>query len=202
MTRAAAVASACAVLVGAGCGDAPTGSSLRPPPGAGAQRAQEQRLPSPCRLLPRGVARQLLGKVVGPPRRLALGSARQCTWFSGGDLAVSAGVYRGTAFRESVRTNEAVPVRGLGGEAYYHRRLGALIRLPGRPYYVQVAAFVPSHAYSPRRPTIRAAHVVLSGRPLGGARVSLDRVVRVAGSGAARGFVCRLERSPADVRRG
>lgn len=193
----AALAAACALLVGSGCGAEPELSSVRPASEAASERARG--LPSPCRLLPRGLARQLLGKVVGPPRRLALRSARQCTWSSGGDRAVSAGVYRESAFRASVRVNEAVPVRGLGGEAYYHRRLGALIRLPGRPYYVQVAAFVPSHAYAPRRATVRAAHFVLTRRGLGGGRLPAGRAVRVADSETSRGFVCRLERGSREL---
>lgn len=120
-----------------------------------------------CDLLSRGQARAALGRVRGEAVvRKARGATDTCTYYRPGNrVTVTVGLYRADRFERTVRVLPRVRSDTvLGRRAVYDRRLGYLIELPGRPYYMQATFFHVVHTHADRPASKRLARQVLTGQ--------------------------------------
>ena len=135
----------------------------QPAPDASGARGPAQA----CDLLLPDQARATLGNVAGPPKRWRMPTGdNSCTYYERrGRATASVGLYRSrsyasvTGFLPRLKRD-----RVLGRKAAYDRRLGYLIELPDKPYYMQVTYFHPEHMHADRPLSKRLASQVLSGR--------------------------------------
>jgi hypothetical protein len=126
-----------------------------------------------CDLIRPDQARAALGKIFGRPKRWRTPTGdNSCTYYQPtGRATASVGLYRSRSYGEVVGFLPHLKRdRVLGRDAVYDRRLGYLIALPGRPYYMQVTLFHPRHTHADQKLSKQLAVQVLSGRATASAR--------------------------------
>ena len=120
-----------------------------------------------CQALDPDLARAVLRDIGGGRKRRLVPGSDGCTYTrQSGRVTATAALYTADEYSDVVDTLPHVaPDTIEGHNAVYDRRLGYLIEMPGRPFYLQVVYFHVVHTHAERSASKRLASAVLSDEP-------------------------------------
>ena len=143
------------------------GESAAPADGAFQQPLLDVERGEACRVLTKRLARDYLGASAREVHREETPGTNACTyWTRDAKRGVTVGLYPASEYDKLV---EAMPrterVTLAGRRAAYNERLGYLVELPDRPYYLQATFQHVVHQHADRRMSRRLAATVVADAP-------------------------------------
>ena len=139
----------------------------KPEPRAAAQSETGPVSVRACDLLSRRQAQAALERVRPEPVVRGVPPVSDtCTYYRPGNrVTATVGLYRAERYEPTVRVLPHIKRDTVAGRrAIYDPRLGYLIQLPGRPYYMQVTFFHVVHTHADRPASKSLAKQVLTGQ--------------------------------------